>query len=336
MKSLSPARLCAISLAFGLGFSNARAQYSFSLDPASPTLSGAISPGDVLQAGPLVEHPGITLGLLSNYPAGSFDNLDALSFGAEPPSTSLLFSVDRVAVGAGGTPLFAESAPPLPEAAADVFELTGQGTHTRLIDEADLGLAPGFFGDDLDALAHAPRAPLTPSGAIYFSIDAWSQTNLVNFGNRADDILMAFPGSAVFDIFADGSSLGLGPGNDLDALALYDIVNPGVLDPGVDKALFSVSAFSPITYLQSGQGYEAGVPGKLSPGDVLFTDFDGTFSLFRSAASLGLRPDDNLDALDVSRIPEPSSLMWSVALLGVFALRWIRSTRNSQEVSHVA
>ena len=42
--------------------------------------------------------------------------------------------------------------------------------------------------------------------------------------------------------------------------------------------------------------------GGFAPGDLLYTDFDGSFSLWRTAASLGLTDTDELNALS---IPEP-------------------------------
>ena len=49
-----------------------------------------------------------------------------------------------------------------------------------------------------------------------------------------------------------------------------------------------------------------GVKEFLSPSDILFTDFTGSFSLWASATDIGLFPDDELDALDTP-VPEPSS-----------------------------
>ena len=105
----------------------------------------------------------------------------------------------------------------------------------------------------------------------------------------------------------------------------YNPVPNGVLDPGLDLALFSVSTFSPSTFTQSGGSYTPGLPGFLSPADVLFTDFTGEFSLFAPAAELGLASDDELNALDTA-IPEPLSLVvWSFLAIGLLGWRELRA-----------
>lgn len=46
----------------------------------------------------------------------------------------------------------------------------------------------------------------------------------------------------------------------------------------------------------------------LSPADIFITDFDGTFTLFATAESLGLQFSDNIDGLDSVAVPEPPTL----------------------------
>lgn len=102
--------------------------------------------------------------------------------------------------------------------------------------------------------------------------------------------------------FAFGEAhIGLDPADDIDALLLNDTFEPGVLNPGIDQALFSLSSFSPNT-LTSGTGV-------FSPGDILFTDFMGDFSLWAFASDIGLRDDDELNALTV---PEPAGWLAAV------------------------
>lgn len=62
---------------------------------------------------------------------------------------------------------------------------------------------------------------------------------------------------------------------------------------------------------------------RLSAADLFITDFDGTFSLWASAESLGLRPGDNIDGLDVTAIPAPSV----AALLGMLGIAASRRRR---------
>lgn len=305
--------------------SSVEATTFFAIDPASPSIgsgiSGSVTPDDVLIPSPEVFIEGIGLGLQHDVVGGLFDNLNALSWGLDPLRTPegdfdpsllepILFSVDRVAVGLPGTAVFNEALPGNEEAAGDVFSanpLSNPGFNQQFIDETTLGLIEGFFGDDLDGLeVHGPPAP------TYFSIDAQSITNItLGGGTTANDI---FRGSFSLAPWASGEvDIGLDFDDDLDALVLDDIsVGPGVLDPGEDIGLFSLSPFSP-TVLGGGVNC-ANQAITVSPADVLITFFDGCFDVFATATSMGLRVDDNIDALDTV-VPEPSTL--SLVALGV-------------------
>jgi hypothetical protein len=271
----------------------------FSIDPASPAIDGNITPDDVLIPGPAVHTQGTSLGLVDDFFFGLFDNLNALSYGQDPIERSplmntLYFSVDRVTVGLPGTDVHSQAQPGVEEAHGDVYRaLPPFGSNRLVIDEEELGLTPGFFGDDVDAL----ELDTEPSPYTYFSIDSLSATNGFGTFDFANDILISAGGSS-FDTFAEGvSSIGLDSGDDLDALVLLDLGTFGVLDPGVDMALFSISTFSP-SALTSG--------GIYSPADILFTDFTGSFSLWASAVDIGLDPYDEVDALDT--VPEPATI----------------------------
>jgi hypothetical protein len=285
----------------------------FSIDPASPSVDGSITPDDLLHQGPVVHTPGTALGLFDEFFLGFFDNLDALSYGRDPIRNPLLFSVDRVAVGLPGTDVYAQAQPGVESAAGDVYRMAPPGNRL-FVNEADLGLVPGFFGDDLDAL----DIDRNPSGTVYFSIDSTSATNGFGAGGLADDIL-ASNGGGSFGIFCEGvTQMGLTPGDDLDAL---------VLDVGLRVALFSLSSFSPSTFTTTGHSYVPGLKGSLSPADVLMTRCDGQFSLWAPAAALGLRPDDELDALDTSaQVPEPAAL--ALLACGLLATAMRRRSRQ--------
>ena len=73
----------------------------------------------------------------------------------------------------------------------------------------------------------------------------------------------------------------------------------------MDLALFSLSTFS-----------NSVLPPNsfVSSADILFTDFQGSYSVFASAADLGLRPDDELNALATDIVPEPASLLLWIGL----------------------
>ncbi|MBW2737459.1 MAG: PEP-CTERM sorting domain-containing protein [Deltaproteobacteria bacterium] len=263
----------------------------FSIDPASPAIDGNITPDDVLVAGPSVHTQGRDLGLQDDFFSGFYDNLNALSYGQDPITNPLFFSVDRVAVGLPGTAVNSQAQPGVEEAAGDVYTtLPPFGSNNLFIDEQQLGLTPVFFGDDLDAL----ELDTEPIPYTYFSIDSLSASNGFGTGGLDDDILFS-DGTGSFQIFAEGiSNIGLGFGDDLDALALWDVFEPGTLNPGIDKALFSISTFSASAFTV------------VSPADILFTDFTGNFSLWASAADIGLRFDDEVDALDT--VPEPATI----------------------------
>jgi hypothetical protein len=293
----------------------------FSIDPASSAVDGNITPDDVLRPGPVVFIHGSTLGLRDGFFSGVFDNLEALSFGKDPIRNPLFFSVDRVAVGLPGSAVFAQAQPGVEEAQGDVYvSLPPFGSNALFIDEAQLGLTPGFFGDDLDGLELDTTPP-----HVYFSIDALSASNSFGAGSLANDLFIdTFP-----QLFASGElHIGLAAGDDLDALVLDDTFQPGVLNPGIDRALFSLSPFSPSTFTFTGNPYAPCVRDFLSPADVCVTDFTGGFALWATAADIGLRPDDNVDALDT--VPEPTTIVFmALGCVGLVVYRYrFRSPRE--------
>lgn len=292
----------------------------FAIDPASPSIDGNITPDDVLNSGPAPKQQGTGLTLLDDFFSGVFDNLNALSYGQDPvtrppPGADLdvFFSVDRVAVGLPGTDVNLESQPGNEEAAGDVFKThlpEESGTNTQFIDEQSLGLIEGFFGDDLDAL----ELDTMPSPYYYFSVDGLS------LSLDWTDIWASTGNNDVVQ-YADGEKdIGLDPDDDIDALILLDMNRDSFATPGVDLALFSLSTFSPSTFTFTGNDYAPGVKGFLSPADILFTDFSGEFSLWSTAADIGLHEFDELNALDT--IPEPRT--WLLTATGLFGMLLIR------------
>lgn len=309
----------------------------FSLDPASPSINGDITPDDILVSGPtgpIVFTQGRTLGLQDDFFGGNFDNLDALSYGQDPIIKPVYFSVDRVAVGLPGSAVYDQAKPGVESAAGDVYRaLPPFGSNSLYINESGLGLIPGFFGDDLDAL----ELDTQDTSRTYFSMDSLSVNNGFGTVNFANDIFLNY--FSLANVFAYGEDhIGLDPLDDLDALALWDVVNPGRLDPGIDMALFSLSTFSPSAFTYSGNPYMPGLKYFLSPADILFTDFQTEFlpgqkfTLWASAAEIGLRPDDELNALDTV-VPEPSTILLTASGLGVlgFYQYWVRRKRDLRD-----
>lgn len=201
----------------------------------------------------------------------------------------------------------------------------GAAPHALEADEVLLGLqAPANAGtiagpqeDDLDALemsdavwvdAWPPLGVPDPGTVVFFSLDTWSPT-VQGFLVQACDILMTAGPTYSFTTFANGViDIGLQPGDDLDALVLSDVNWPrGNLDPGLDEALFSLAPGSPSL---AGPDMIFGTGDDLSPADVFYTDFARPWSpainylaggsLYATAAQIGLRFNDNLNALDIS------------------------------------
>ncbi|MBN2561639.1 MAG: thrombospondin type 3 repeat-containing protein [Phycisphaerae bacterium] len=214
-------------------------------------------------------------------------------------------------------------------------------SNVLVYDELNLGLqapavacsALGAPEDDLDALeadtgdAIDPGRDGIPDGVslfAYFSLD-WNSITIMmptddpfpgmctgsdawaagGDGVTPDDILISPPPALpipLFAIFARGvMDIGLVPGDDIDALVLFDGLTPGVLDPGWEVALFSLAAGSP-----SLTGANPNMPpppaAGYSPADVYWTRFQGPLGpiwLYASAAQQGLLPTDELNALDI-------------------------------------
>jgi hypothetical protein len=276
------------------------AQEEVSLDPDSPSVDANVTPDDVLTPGPPgpnVATQGTNLGLTEQ------DNLNALSSGSDPIEKPLLFSVDGDTVGLPGTAVNAQSLTFGEEAQGDIFRARRSlGGNYLFRDEQQLGFQ---LGDDVDALS-SPTGP-----DIYFSIDTFTSNSKFGAGDNASKI---FAGS-LSSVFADAVIIGIDPLDDIDALVLLDLGTRGVVDPGIDVALFSLGRTSPSTFTSSGNSYSPGVLGSLSPADILISDFTGSggVSLFAPAADLGLKPDDNVNALSVAATPEPTSyLIWSL------------------------
>lgn len=155
-----------------------------------------------------------------------------------------------------------------------------------------------IFGVDLvnNATGVAPPDGI-PDRFVFFSIDTASPSNAIP-GIDPDDILMTPPGGFVFSVFADGATtMGLLPGDDIDALALSDVPPFGVLNPGRDEALFSLHPGSPS--VRFGPDALPGTGDEVSAADVFYTNFTGTHPLYAASGALGLLPTDNVDALDI-------------------------------------
>jgi hypothetical protein len=218
-------------------------------------------------------------------------------------------------------------------------------SNLQMIDEAELGLqAPSTNGqllspveDDLDAIEFDSPLSVDTDGdgmhnfPVYFTLDGTSPSNPPSNGwfsnifvSQPSDTNFSFsynPNNPFsFQVFADGvDDVGLSLTDVIDALALSDVtpvdipgfadlIPNGMLDAGLDEALFSLAP---------------GSPHGVSGADIFYTDFMRPFdpskrwheggSLFATAAEMGLLDTDNINALDVFFIPEPSSIVLALA-----------------------
>ena len=250
------------------------------------------------------------------------EELSALSGGLEPLTHEIwdiLFTVKRPSTGAPGSSVeFFQ-----PQSPANIFftNPTLQGTNRLLAPSQALGVLPT---SNLDALE-------------VFGPDESTMTNLqvgdnIFYSAGSSEIFMS-QGNGMRSVFQTTAALGLLAGDVIDALAV-----------GENRALFSLAAGSP-TLLALG----------LNPGDVLFSDFDGglpeiagptagnlDFLFDLTAANLGLLPGDDLNGFDLAKtstfldipqdanfpvdaavvpaVPEPSSVLGLIAVLGVGSL----------------
>ena len=261
---------------------------TFSVDIASPTLSMGFTANDILVSGPNLFRSGSSLGLSASDSFGDF------SFGNDPISQPLYFGVGREAVGTSGSEVYIESA--AGGANGSVYQsLPPAGSNSTYASDGSLGLGGGLLGDDVHGLSLMPY-----TGSVYFTLEEGSPSLS---GLSAADIFL----NSTANIFATYAAMGLQPGDEIDGLVLLDRGRPGLLDPGVDEALFSVSSFSQSSSLFG---------GSLQPGAVYLTNFNGSSSLYASATSLGLRSDDELHGLATVGTPEPGSL--AMMIIGCF------------------
>jgi hypothetical protein len=304
MFPLRPGPRAAFVMALTFCASAHAGQIYYSVDIASPVITTGVQARDILTPGPSTFILGSTLGMQSGDSFGDF------SYGNDPIQTPLYFSVDRVAVGVPGSDVATNSAAGGANGSVYVA-LPPLNSNTTALHDTTLGLTGGLFGDDVHGLTLMPY-----TGRVYFSLEQFSTS--LSGGLSAADIFL----NKVGNIFADHTTMQLDPGDEIDGLVLLDSGTIGLLDPGIDVGLFSISAFSPDSTL---------LGGSLDPSAVYLTRFDDTPPiLFASAASLGLRPDDELHALATSDmvitdLPEPR--MWILTLGGLALLFLLRTRR---------
>src|SRR5580704_15623405 len=157
----------AVALLFGIQPAFGGAIYS--TDPASVN-AGNYSTANI---------PGLAAG----------DVIGDFSFGSDPITSNLYFTVDRQAIGAPGSAVADLSDPAINGGAnGDIFySAGGSGTNSLNTYGTNLGLTPGFFGDDITGLSLLPQ-----SNNVYFSLSPGSPT-LATLGLSPADIIMSGP-----------------------------------------------------------------------------------------------------------------------------------------------
>lgn len=175
-------------------------------------------------------------------------------------------------------------------------------SNRRVLDDSQLGLTAGMgIGQTI-----GPDDPAPPIEAgTHDSIDALDAFSLDGDNDRTTDVPMYYsvnpdqselspnqyasasaihllnPESQGPELFAPAPALGLdlqGPNtDDVDALILFDNGTVGVLDPGIDFALFSLSP-----------GSQSLTSHQITAADLFFTDFKGSFTIFAPDETFGL------------------------------------------------
>lgn len=245
---------------------------------------------------------------------GDQDDLDAVSFGKEFPAADYAYAFS-VAPGSQGlsaaTGVGQQAACSPPQAQADEFSSMLNGLNSLLYDGDGmgpscptgdgLGLLELPTSDDLDAINPEPPGNVDPNNdgqldhTVFFSL-ATGSPSLVSLGRGPADILKA--SGVAPSLYVSRQTMGLRLGDDIDALCVVDRGTLNVYDGGIDTVLFSLAAGSPTLA-------EFGLSGAdiLRPGP----------QLAQSAAMLGLRSTDDLDALACydfhAQVPTPTPVV---------------------------
>jgi hypothetical protein len=177
----------------------------------------------------------------------------------------------------------------------------GASTNFLISDNTFFRLVP--FPDNIDAYNVLP--PLNPNNYVYFTLH---HAESVISGFSGADLMVMLPGGAT-QVYAPAPTMGLdvyrGPNSDsIDALIIWENGgDPGLHDPDIDYALFSLAPGSGTLLTLQGMGLPAG------PGTVFFTTFNGNIFVYiwSSDVSIGPSPappllgnrwDTNIDALE--------------------------------------
>lgn len=239
-----------------------RLKLAFSVDRASTGVAPSAvhtqfllnqQPGDIFLADRVFPAPNQYLGVTTGF--GWFGDLSSVGTGS---SNSLMLNQSELKLTAGmgpGNYINSTSlAPPIVP-----------GSHDN-VDAFDIALVDNT-GD------------LVGDKHMYYSVNPDERILTPTFYLSPADIYHTHPGSTTPTLFATANAMGLHSlFDDLDALDLFDRGTVGVVDPGVDYALFSLAPGSQSLFSHS----------SLDAADIFFTDFRGSFATFASDADSGL------------------------------------------------
>lgn len=236
---------------------------------------------------------------------------------------------DRITSGVNKSPFEALISGP---AAANYGRLSINQTHYNMIPSISQFDTNNGSQDDADGLEVTEFKFANPNAQrsypIFFNFDPQSPStiadnNVNHLSIWSSDVLITPVGSQNPQIFASAETMGFGPDDVIDGLAVYDVNNDGLLDAGTDVAVLS---------LREGSSFLTA--NGLSGADMLVTNFNGSSVLYVNHADLGLLASDEIDGLDVdyrtglpmeyglivTALPEPASLI-VFASLAVLMLR---------------
>lgn len=242
--------------------------------------------------------------------AYSIDHTPMLPPPPPPPfnNINLRFSVDRLSMGAPGSAVNMQAM--LNQQPADMYDSNpswGIPGNILIWDDSVFGLWTGnginppnvlcpvimmMTHDNIDAFNEFP-VPNMMGNFIFF---CFHPADAIPRGFSPADIMVSPPGPLTFipAPFAFAPQMGLdvvgGPGSDsIDALVIWDVINPGVCDPMVDIALFSLAP-----------GSATLAAGPWDGATIFWTDFTNPPLPipFCFGNQLALAAGDNVDALD--------------------------------------
>ncbi len=235
--------------------------------------------------------------------------VNGISYGSDSIDTNTpYFSVGGGSLGLPGSAVNDE---PAAERGADIYRSARDGSNVQIYDgngssAAPLGL-PEPNSTNLDALDMRSDQTM-----IYWTVDFDTSTGAneyTSMGGSSADIFVGAPlvgYSTNPVIYASDQELGLGSGDDIDALVVVDDGVAGY-DSSTDKVYFSLTSGSPRLDLLGFKAADILVTGGGSANILVYT----------SAADLGLNANfDDLDALDY--VPEPGTI--TLLLCGLVSL----------------